>query len=294
MYEIQKFDVSPRIILRKTPMERVKTRIRNSLLGLGIDFHGWREITEAYTNRANVKGYVIAEGVLDDAQIEAVAEYAEGRAVDYMNTLAPLTEDEARQTVQYTTIPLMEELIRQDGNIRTVADLGCYSARVFGLLPPRHTGIRFDFVDFMKNVAELNAGYAGPNTRFFVDYPLRFLQTSEEIYDVVHFNRVLALIGRDEIREYFRVLREKARFVVWGEPAKILGMRGDLNLDNVEDFVQFPGYRTYNYRKLLEEAGFELLHYDAVRTSPQFSGEQHFIIRGVATANADQGMTGAS
>jgi len=282
MYEIESFAVTPRIVLSKTPAERAKTVVRDGLLALGIDFHGWRAVKAAFAAPTNIKGYEISENELDEAKIRELAAYAHGRAADYVAVLEPISDASVGETVQYTTVPLMEKLIASDGRIKSVVDLGCYSARVLGILPPRHPDIHWDFVDFMDDVADINRAYAGPNTRFISNYPLHQLRAAEGRYDIAHFNRVLALTGREEIRSYLRALADKARYIVFGEPAKILGMPGDLCLEDHPDFVQFPGYRAYNYRKLMGEFGFELLHYDAVRTSARFSGEQHFIIRGVA------------
>lgn len=282
MYEIDNFRIVQPLILRKTPAEVLKTWAKNAALTIGVDLRGWRAIQEAWRNPHHEKTYKISEDQLDDEKIHTLAAYAEQRVLDYAQILASAPDDALAETIQYTTVPILGRLIIEDGTIKSVMDAGCYYVRVLATLARQHPEIRWSFVDFMSNLAAVNAAFAASNVEFCVDYPLRALQRAPTGFDVVHFNRVFALCGRREIECYMDVLSQKARYVVFGEPTKIIARSRDLVVDEIDFFLQAPGYRTFNCRKLLERYGFQILHHDAVRTSERFSGDQHFIIRGLA------------
>jgi hypothetical protein len=184
------------------------------------------------------------------------------------------------RTFQGLVVPLVEQVVAADPSVAALANIGGNYAYIDSFLAARHPRVRFTCVDFSRNFAEYNAELARPNLDLRSGYAMQMLEAGELRADVFLFSSAAYEIKNAEVRRYFREFaRAGARYVILNEP--IYPMPGGAIVDPqsvpvdasvpVKSLAGFgahrhgPLARVHNYRAMLEEAGFEMLHYHAFR-----------------------------
>ena len=178
-------------------------------------------------------------------------------------------------TIQGQAVPLVAAILHRDRAIRSVMDIGVRYAYVDALLAGKFPDVEFIGVDFMPNLRELNADFPQPNLRFVTGYALELLEQDRLRADVTVMIDTALTINNRELRRYFRLLAERTRYVVIDDPLHRspgggvedpLGLPLERSLPVYTPPVKvttLPGPLCYrhNYKAMLEEAGFEVVHY---------------------------------
>jgi hypothetical protein len=183
-------------------------------------------------------------------------------------------------TIQGQVVPLVERIVREDPGVRSVMNIGARYAYVDAHLARRFPKVEFTGVDFMPNLRELNADFKEPNLRFQTGYALELLEQDRLKADVAVLVDTALTINNLELRRYFRLFAEKGtRWVVIDDPLHRspnggvedpLSLPVDRSLPVYTPPVRItplPGPLCYrhNYNAMLEEAGFEVVHYRVFR-----------------------------
>jgi hypothetical protein len=188
------------------------------------------------------------------------------------------------RTFQGLLLPIIELVLNSDSAIKTVANVGASYAHVDNLLAQRYPSIDFIGVDFAANLAEYNSEFNRENLKFESGYAMEMLEQGRLKADVFFFGNAAYEIKNLEIRRYFELFRSSgAKYVVLNEP--IYPLPGGAIVDPMSVSVEEskPVYshqgigvsrhgplgRVHNYKGMLEEAGFEVIHYHAFR--PDFT-----------------------
>lgn len=181
------------------------------------------------------------------------------------------------QTFQGQVIPLVTNLLQTDARVRTVMNIGMRYGFVDHVLASRFPNVRFVGVDFMPNLAEMNAEFARPNLSFVPGYALEQLEAGRIRGDLVMFSSTCPPISNPELRRYMRALASRCQYLVLNEP--VLHHRDGRAIDPLSLPVDHsvpvrlgnpsqpnPAlHRVHNYKAITEDAGFHVLHY---RVSP--------------------------
>jgi hypothetical protein len=273
------------LILRKTPIEHLKFHVKEIAGRVGVDIHGWRGQRQNYNaKRANrFSKYQVAQRLSGDT-LDAVVAQSEDYLTTYKNELDAIPENSLHLSTQHEIVPVIDHLLRTDDSARTIIDVGSHYAKIYRSLCRDHPDVAWHGIDFPANLETVNADIKTENMTFHVGYPLEWIEATDLAIDIASFNRIFCVVTADEVRRYLKALRRKARFVVFAEAAKIVFHPSNLNIDEIDadESFQMPSWRIHNYRALFEQEGYTLIHYDAVRTSTVYSGDLHFIIRGIA------------
>lgn len=186
---------------------------------------------------------------------------------DYFKT-TPL-----ERTFQGQVIPLVETLLGQDPGVRSVMNIGVRYAFSDHAMAARFPEVQFIGVDFMPNLAEMNADLRRDNLRFVSGYALDLIEKGDLRADLIFFSSTALTINNAELRRYLRLIAARARYFIVNEP---LHHAPDGSLPNplglpVDGSVSVriqPGVANnpppniiHNYAALAEEAGFEVLHH---------------------------------
>jgi len=272
------------LVIKKTGQEHLKFWIKEILSYLGISIHDWKEMRSAYKSRRGVQtswGQNIIDELSGD-NLDRVKQSTTNTFELYVNELKEIQNKDLRKTIQFDIYELIEYLIL-DQYAKEFVEIGCFYAAIARYTINNYKEVRFVGIDFPDNLAIGNASLASDRLEFVSEYPLEWLRNTEKTFDVAVFNRVFCIINQEEIKRYLRVLKRKTRFIAFNEAARITMHPTNLNVDSlpVEGFA-LPGWIIHNYRRILHEEGYELIHYDVVRSNPDFAADLHFTIRGIA------------
>jgi hypothetical protein len=183
-------------------------------------------------------------------------------------------------TFQGLLIPLIDGILERDETVKKVVNVGSNYAYVDGLLARKYPDVRFVGVDFAANLVEYNQEFAAQNLEFRSGYALDFLESGHLAPDVLMFSSCAYEIKNAEIRRYCAAIPIGA-YVVFNEPLYNLpggGIVDPLDVSPAESIAVYshvgasPGEYgplgiTHNYKKIIEEENFEVLHYRAFRPS---------------------------
>jgi hypothetical protein len=168
------------------------------------------------------------------------------------------------ETIQGQVIPMIMSILDRDPAVRSVLNIGARYAYVDHVLATRYPEITFICVDFSKKFIEVNRSFERDNRRFVDGYALALLEEGEIAGDIAFFSSTAVLINNRELRRYMRALSEGTRYVVFNEPivAPVNGAVIDPSRLPLERQVPTADRcLIHNYRAIVEEAGFEVLHY---------------------------------
>jgi len=259
------------MILHKTPGEIFKTGVKHTLAQTGIDVRGWRSLTRC-DHRRNVP-------YLGTDQLQKAVAYSS----DVLATYAKhLRNTDIKETCQWQSVLLVKRL-RFEFKHKRIANIGCSYVKAEAVLCRQYPDIKWDMLDFAPDLAQANADIALPNMNFVSCYPLEFLQRNRFFYDVAVFNRTLTVIVNAEVHSYFKELAKCCNYIVFCEVASVLRFTKSINVDKIPVNQSLPARGPmfiHNYRAILEEYGFCLIHYSAFRVP--WHGEQHYLITGIA------------
>jgi hypothetical protein len=274
------FSVEQPLLLRKTLLEHIKFLIKDGMMLLGIDRKNWGSHRKNYHKPGQMQKHLLVPR-LDKESLAEIVDYADAALKALKDQLQPISDDEIRLSIEYQTASLIRSVLDMGRTHNRVVDIGSSYARVDAILAKEYPDATWDMVDFPTTLEQENQDIKLDNMGFHSAYGLEFLEQTDKQYDIVIFNRTFTMMGRSQIAEYLKVLRGKARYIVFGEPCWIEFEPGNLNIDRISlDFPRSHGsFLVHNYRALVEAEGYRVLHYDAQR-EPRFDG-LHFLIRGV-------------
>lgn len=217
-------------------------------------------------------------GRLSLKQIEEVTDYLEQvkdleLRRDYFN-MRPVDK-----TLSGLALPLISDLIERDETIKTILNIGAYYSFVDHFLARKYANIQFMAVDLLANMELFNAEFATKNLSFKSCYALDAIQNGDLRADVTLFSATAAEIMNAELRQYLKLLSTRSKYVVLSEPIYPLPNGRFINPTSVNLDVSVPAYAqpdylphpmgpvayVHNYREMLFESGFEVLHYHAFR-----------------------------
>lgn len=268
------------LILNKGGVEIAKTAVRNVVASTGSNWRDWRRIIrrEPPENLPRIT----------PETAEEVVRYSTDTLVDYAELMRPKSAEALKNTCEYQTVPLVRHVLENEQDISRIVDIGCAYVRAHAEVAEDHPATRWEMLDFALNLQDVNSDIATDNMTFHSCYPLEWLEQAAaagEKIDVAVVNRVFAILPNAELRSYFDVMAKVARFVVFSEVGCTLRYLSSVNLDEIDPKESVcPRWRLqmHNYRRILDEYGFSMDHYDAFRTPIEWHGEQHFMIRGIA------------
>ena len=203
--------------------------------------------------------------ILSDWEIECFAAASSSSKGD------PATAEDVRQSLQGTSIPLLEKIIADVGS---VLDVGVAVGNFMHVMAKAHPDVKFIGVDFWSNLLELNEPLLLPNFTVKQGYALPMIEAGLTA-DVVHFCSTATRIKENELRRYIRSI---PKYVVFNEPLFRLpdgsipdpdthGMSMPILVYSVyagDRYGGLPPCLCHNYRAMLEAASFEILHYEVV------------------------------
>ena len=192
---------------------------------------------------------------------------------DYFNTRP------VEKTLSGLALPLVVDVLEHDETISTVLNIGAYYSFVDHLLARQYPNIQFTAVDLLPGMDIFNAEFTAENLHFSSCYALDAIESGNLRADVTLFSATAAEIMNAELRQYLKLLSARSRYIVLSEPVYPLPDGRIINpaLVSVESSV--PAYAqpdylphpmgpvafVHNYREMLHESGFEILHYHAFR-----------------------------
>lgn len=186
--------------------------------------------------------------------------------------------------IQWFVTPLIRRVLDSDPSVKSVLNVGVKIAYFDSELALDYPDRQFYGVDFMRRVVEFNARYAQPNLHLISGYAREMLEKDEISADLVFFSSTAVIIRNKELRKDLQLIRKKAKYVVLNEPMYTFPNSRDIVDPSAVPINQSyllatpdipPGYDppapenrslvfVHNYAAMLQEAGFEVVHYDIV------------------------------
>ncbi len=180
-----------------------------------------------------------------------------------------------------------KDIINRDAKFNRIVNVGSSFPFVeCKFIAARYPGVHWDMLDFAENLETEAQTIKTDNVEFFSCYPLDWLRSNDtRRYDIAYFNRVLVLLTNSELRSYLSIIKTIARYIVFCEPACINKFTLPVCLDKIPSHQSIPTYglmQIHNYRHILREFGFSMVHYDSYETPVEWHGEEHHLVLGVA------------
>ena len=189
-----------------------------------------------------------------------------------------------KSNIQWYVTPMIRKVLDEDPSVRSVLNVGVKIAYFDSELARDYPDRQFFGVDFMKRVVEFNARYARPNLTLVSGYAREMLETDEIGADLVFFSSTAVIIRNKELRKDLHLIRKRAKYVVLNEPMYTFPNSKDIVDPSAvplnESYLLAtpdipPGYDppapenrslvfVHNYAAMVEEAGFEVIHYEIV------------------------------
>ena len=254
---------------------RLRVRLGELLEHFGAPARELAELERrAYVARARSPGSRLTESEIAELEtfMKDVQELPQRRA--YFQG-RPIEE-----TFQGLATGLVEKIVTSDPEVRSVLNIGLHYAWNDHEMAKKFAHVDFTGVDFAPNLAEFNAEFARPNLAVRSGYALDMLENGELKPDVVLMSSTAVVIKNAELRRYAEVVSRIARYYVFSEPLYLLPGDGVDDPLTVPVGDSRPAYAyagrgdqpgplcyTHNYKAILEEAGFEIVHYRAFRPS---------------------------
>ncbi|MGH7003317.1 MAG: hypothetical protein ACREIP_05155 [Alphaproteobacteria bacterium] len=266
------------LVLRKTAKESAATILKDVALAVGVDIRGWRQLKRRFKGDLDSKLYDL-DGTGGGERLAAIVESSRETMAFYKPLLSAMTAAEFEKNAQARTMPVLRELLPQ---IKSAVSVGCCYAKAEAILASEVPTVHWHCLDFMPDLAEQNRDIARNNMSFHAGYPLDWIKAAAP-FDLALFNRVLCVMSPAEVSAYLTTLREKCRFIVFGEQTKLHTYWRGINLDRVKAPKRVRLHYVYNWRALMEEHGFRMIHYEGRRSAlTREHGPQHCVIIGVA------------
>jgi hypothetical protein len=185
---------------------------------------------------------------------------------------------ESGKSFQSLVIPLVEAILARDDQVKSVLNVGVRYAFPDHELAARFPQVQFYGIDFMPDLLEMNRQLSRENLHFMSGYPLDLMERGQARGDVVLFSSTATLIANPELRAYLRLIADNSRYVVFNEPIFTLLGGNTVNPDRLPLGRSVPVHlqpgsvadskelcMTHNYRAMLREAGFKVIHFHLFR-----------------------------
>ncbi|MFN7023976.1 MAG: hypothetical protein ACK4QP_05555 [Pseudorhizobium sp.] len=186
--------------------------------------------------------------------------------------------------IQWYVTPLIRKVLDSDASVRTILNIGVKIAYFDAILAQDYPDRQFVGVDFMRRVDEFNSRYHQPNRKLLSGYAREMLEQDELRGDLVFFSSTAVIIRNEELRKNLQLIRRHGKYVVFNEPMYTFpGSRDIVDPNRVPVDHSYllatpdipPGYDApppenrslvfvHNYAAMVEEAGFEVIHYEIV------------------------------
>ena len=164
-----------------------------------------------------------------------------------------------------TVKDLIVSIVKEDDSVKSVVDVGVRSATYLYSIANDYKNINFYGISFAENISKLYSVYEAENVDFYSGYALDFLKESQG-FDVVIFDQTATTIQPLEFTEYLNIVKNKTRYLIINEPiyntwtGKAIDPLG-IPIDHPVVAREFSHCLVYNYKKLVEKAGFEVVFY---------------------------------
>ena len=275
------------LVIRKKNEEHAKFVIKEALSKIGVNIHAWREGRESYKKNRGAPG-LLWEGQkkLSAEDVEKLASNSYEALQGYVDELTDVSDEKIKNTVQGAILEVAEYLINHK-QVSKIVDVGCFYSMIGGYLTQKFNNVDCTGVDFPKNLVEANSNILSDRHKVISAYPLQYIEELQTPIDAVLFNRVFCVISYAEVIGYLQALKSKTRYIVFNEAVKTVYHFGNLNIDSIDiqNGFPMPGWTIYNYRKIFEQEGYSLIHYDYIENGEAFSTPMHYTIRGIAVPN---------
>ena len=164
-----------------------------------------------------------------------------------------------------TVKDLIVSIIKEDDSVKSVVDVGVRSATYLYSIANDYKNINFYGISFAENISKLYSVYEAENVDFYSGYALDFLKESQG-FDVVIFDQTATTIQPLEFTEYLNIVKNKTRYLIINEPINNTGTGKAIDplgipIDHPVVAREFSHCLVYNYKKLVEKAGFEVVFY---------------------------------
>jgi len=206
---------------------------------------------------------------LNSNQVDELA-FQEGRKFEKRVKSSPSSMEV--KEVKTAKGDLIEPLLRNDLNIKSVLDLGVRDAYYLGDLANNHPEIDFYGISFSSKVHDFHKEIKRSNLHLYDGYALNILEKSSLKYDVAIFMQTATTIGLFELKRYLDVLKKKSKYIVFHEPVYNTWTGNainpeDISLNEPVAALEFGHCSLFNYKALVDEAGLEILLYRCVSSS---------------------------
>jgi hypothetical protein len=177
------------------------------------------------------------------------------------------------ETMQGVAMPLIREAIRIDPSIKSIHEIGAYYGYMLSVLAREYPDIKIHGSDLPWAMARMNAEFTEPNLSFSTCYPLDAIENGTIKADMVLTISTTPRMYGQEFRRYLRALVASgtrwfiANEIMIPDTNGIMFDPDDVDPNNSRPVIYAPSPRDqptcflHNYRALLKEAGFNLLHY---------------------------------
>jgi hypothetical protein len=201
-----------------------------------------------------------------DAQVKKVGKSAVARAKQAI-TESSLSAPQVELPMQNKGAILLERALRQNPDVKHVANIGARVDLVSAFLAPKFPQVQFTSVDLQLNVAEHNAALPqSPNWDFLGGYALHLMDEGRLKADLVFMTSTSVLFNNMELEAYLAAFAKQVKVVVLNEPwwpnLRSTGLTilrpEDVPVDNPVCSGAHGNYH-HNYLAKLEKYGYEIV-----------------------------------
>jgi hypothetical protein len=204
--------------------------------------------------------------VQSDAQVKKVGQSAAARAKQAI-TESSLSAPQVELPMQNKGAILLERALRQNPDVKHVANIGARVDLVSAFLAPKFPQVQFTSVDLQLNVAEHNAALPqAPNWDFLGGYALHLMDEGKLKADLVFMTSTSVLFNNMELEAYLAAFAKQVKVVVLNEPWWPTLLATGLTILRPENVpVDNPvcsgahGNYHHNYLAKLEKYGYEIV-----------------------------------
>jgi hypothetical protein len=220
------------------------------------------------------------EGRLTEVEVVAIRQSEEIRLADdhYRKHLLSfqITDDVLKhpeKASSYQQAALLCMPLLHTGEVKSVANVGTRVDIVCSYLAHKFPHIQFTSIDFLSNLAEVNAELPqSPNWSFASGYALDLFENQSVKADLVLFSYTCAVIRNKELHQYFAALSKFAKYIVlneqWWPVYKASSLFKVITPEMIDPDHSLLGGTIsvyhHNYPKILERNGFEVMSSEIV------------------------------
>jgi hypothetical protein len=194
---------------------------------------------------------------------------------DIRNRHSSFTERPLEQTMQGLSVPLVREVLRIDPSVKSILEIGAYYGYILSELAREYPEVRIHGVDLPWAMEKINAGFSEPNLSFSTGYALADFESRRIAGELVlTVSTALRMRGAELKRCVDLMVENGTRWYVGNEVMvphqngvvpDPCGIDPDQSLPVVykSSGAGMPPCYAHNYKAILEQRGFQIVHYRA-------------------------------